>query len=132
VRPQWPAEGTVKRTFTIALEDEQTPPWLVSAFIVLFGITLAAALPAIAAANAAPSAVGGNQAAPERILVRAKVTIFRALQPKAPGGHDLAQVSLPPLPIAFAVERTTARLVDRGAAIAQRGIRSRAPPARLA
>ena len=119
----------MKRPFTIAVENEQTPPWLVSAFIVLFGITLAAALPAIAAASAAPAAASGNQAIPERIVVRTKVTIFRALQPNAPSGHDLAQVSLPPLPVAFAVERTTARLVDRGAAIAQRGIRSRAPPA---
>lgn len=119
----------MKRPFTIAVEDEQSPPWLVSAFIVLFGITLAAALPAIAAATvAAPVAATGNQAIPERIIVRAKVTFFRALQPKAPGGYDLAQVSLPPLPIAFAVERVTARLVDRGAAIAQRGNRSRAPP----
>ncbi len=122
----------MKRPFSIALKDEQTPPWLVSAFIVLFGITLAAALPAIAAANAAPAAASGSQALPERIIVRAKVTIFRALQPKAPGGHDLAQVSLPPLPIAFAVERPTARLIDRGAAIAARGVRSRAPPASIA
>lgn len=122
----------MKRPFTITLKDEQTPPWLVSAFIVLFGITLAAALPAIAAANAAPAAASGSQALPERIIVRAKVTIFRALQPKAPGGHDLAQVSLPQAPIAFAVERPTARLIDRGAAIAQRGIRSRAPPASIA
>lgn len=122
----------MKRPFTIALEDEQTPPWLVSAFIVLFGIALAAALPAIAAASAAPAATSGNQTMPERIVVRAKVTIFRALQPKAQGGHDLAQVSLPPLPIAFALERTTARLIDQGATIAERGTRSRAPPAAIA
>lgn len=120
-----------KRSFTIALEDERTPPWLISAFIVLFGVTLAAAMPAIAAAaKAGPTAANSHRTTPERIVIRAKVTIFRALQPKAPGGPDLlSQVSLPPRPIAFAIERISARLIDRGAAIAQRGTRSRAPPA---
>lgn len=119
-----------KRPVIIALEDERTPPWLISAFIVLFGVTLVAAMPALAAAaKASPTAASSDRATPERIAIRAKVTIFRALQPKAPGGPDLfSQVSLPPRPIAFAVERISARLIDRGAAIAQRGTRSRAPP----
>ena len=124
----------VTRPFTITLQDERTPPWLISAFIVLFGVTLAAAMPAIAAAASGKFAAASSERLfPERIVVRAKIKVFRAVQPKAPDGHDLIQITLVNVaPLPFGDERVTPRPHDPGAEIASRGIRIRAPPIQTA
>jgi hypothetical protein len=119
----------VTKPFTIALEDERTPPWLISAFIVLFGVTLAAAMPAIAAAaKANPAAASSERATPERIVIRAKLTIFRLVPPNSATGDDLIQVSSIEAPAPSRSARLLPRATDAGEAIASRGIRIRAPP----
>jgi hypothetical protein len=124
-----PAEPVTK-PFTIALQDDRTPPWLMGAFLVLFGVTLAAAMPAIAAAARQDGAAASSQrATPERLVIRAKIAIFRALPPKTADGHDVIQVSHRLAPVAVAREPLLQRAIDAGAAIGSRGIRIRAPPA---
>ena len=123
------------KAFAIPMQDERTPPpWLVGAFIVLFGVALAAAMPALAAAagSRAEAAVNAQNAAGERIVVRAKIQVLRIVLPKISGGTDLAQAHESAAPAAPSNRRIAPRLVDLSSLSAERGIKIRAPPGSFA
>lgn len=114
--------------------------WLVGAFLFLFGVAVAAAMPEIAGAvrnavaDAANSAQGKADTA-QRIVVRARFFAVRLVDPKAEpktGGHEFlslpkqAVVALPGRALDFP------RLEDARARVSQRGYHARAPPQPIA
>lgn len=119
--------------FTTQRQGEIAPPqWLVSAFLVLLGVALIAAIPANAgSARNAAEATKAAQGLAERIVVRAKIKI-RVLPSQPSAGNDLALIGNVSPPIAFANDRIVPRSQDVGTRIAQRGIKIRAPPANAA
>lgn len=122
------------KAFAIPVQDERTPPpWLVGAFIVLFGVALAAAMPSIAAAaGSRAEAVNAHSLAGERIVVRAKVQILRVILPATSGGTDIVQAFENTAPVAPPMGRIAPRLVDLSTLSAERGIKIRAPPGSFA
>lgn len=121
------------KPFTMQNQDERTPPqWLVSAFLVLLGVAIIAAIPANASsARGAAEATKATQALGDRIVVRAKIHI-RVLPAKPLGFGDLVLTNTVEPPIAFASDRVAPRVDDTGTRIAKRGIKIRAPPADVA
>ena len=121
------------KPFTMQDQDERAPPqWLVSAFLVLLGVAIIAAIPASAAsARGAAEATKAAQGFAERIVVRAKIQI-RLLPPQPSASNDVALISNTSPPIAFTNDRIVPSAGDAGTRIAQRGIKIRAPPADLA
>jgi len=123
----------VTTPFTMQSQDERAPPqWLVSAFLVLLGVAIIAAIPASAAsARGSVEATKAAQGLAERIVVRAKIQI-RLLPPQPAGSTDFALTATADAPIAFANDRIVPSAHDAGTRIAQRGIKIRAPPADIA
>lgn len=107
--------------------------WLVAAFLALFSVAVAAAMPQISVA--VRTAIDGNKPslghadAKDRAGVRVRGISVRALTPKAFGGSvavippTSSAVALPLSPLA------TATHADLAALIRSRGIAARAPPA---
>ena len=113
--------------------------WLVGAFIFLFGVAVAAAMPEIAGAvrNAVADAANsaqGTAVAAQRIVVRARFLAVRLVEPKAEpktGGHEF--LSLPQQAVVALPGRLVfARLEDARARVSQRGYHARAPPQPIA
>jgi hypothetical protein len=114
-------------------QDDRAPPqWLVSAFLVLLGVAIIAAIPASAAsARGTAEATKAAQGLAGRIVVRAKIQI-RLLPPQPAGSLDALPVETAAAPIAFTHDRIVPRADDAGTRITQRGIKIRAPPAQAA
>lgn len=119
--------------FTMQSQDERVPPqWLVSAFLVLLGVAIIAAIPASAAsARGAAEATKAAQGLAERIVVRAKIQI-RVLPPQPSASNDVALIGNTSPPIALTNDRIVPSASDAGTRIAQRGVKIRAPPADIA
>jgi hypothetical protein len=126
-------EQRVTTSFNMQSQDDRAPPqWLVSAFLVLLGVAIIAAIPASAAsARGSIEATKAAQGLAERIVVRAKIKI-RLLPPQPAGSLDALPAEAAAAPIAFAQDRIVPRADDAGTRIAQRGIKIRAPPAQAA
>ena len=113
------------------IQADRTPPqWLVGAFIVLFGVTLAAVIPGISAGPRGPlTASGTSQSAPERIVVRAKLFKFSAaVQPSTSGANDFLAASVGSSPVLALSVRLPSDLTGTARQITDRGIKIRAPP----
>jgi hypothetical protein len=123
----------VTTTFTKQAQDERAPPqWVISAFLVLLGVAIAAAIPAGAASiRGSAEATKAGQGLAERIVVRAKIQI-RLLPSQPAASLDLALISIETAPIALENDRVAPAATDLAARIAERGIKIRAPPADLA
>jgi hypothetical protein len=121
---------------TIRIEGPLKGPadsWLLGAFLVLFGVAVAAALPPISAsiraaiADAAKGTPGSAQAE-HRATVRVRFHIARATQTASAGdGHILSEGAVV-APIAFDSARIEPRLIDLASRIDERGFSARAPP----
>lgn len=125
---------TQKPELTIEARGVRAPDsWLVAAFLALFSVAVAAAMPQISVAVRA--AVDGSKAAQgladakDRSGVRVRGIVIRALTPKASGSPfavlpTLSAAVAPPLS-----PSATVLLIDFAARIRARGIAARAPPA---
>jgi len=104
--------------------------WFVGAFLVLFGAAIAAAMPAIAGAvrTAVADGVHGKTDTAQRVVVRARFTAVRLVEPKAPSSHDLLEppeVVAPTVPGAVSLSSYPQ---DTRARVLERGYHARAPP----
>jgi hypothetical protein len=110
--------------------------WLVGAFLVLFGVAVAAAMPAIAGAvrNAMADAANsghGKADTVQRVVVRARLAI-RVGVPKPGGGHDLSAAVATVLPAVPGDTSVPPRLEDTRPRVFERGYHARAPPQLIA
>lgn len=121
------------KTFTMQSQDDSAPPqWLVSAFLVLLSVAILAAAPGNSAANRGTTeATAASRGLAERIVVRAKIQI-RVLPSQPAGSADFALSSAETAPIVASSDRILPRAQDAGTGIAERGIKIRGPPTRLA
>jgi hypothetical protein len=126
------AGDPVKKARAIPVQDQRTiSPWMVSTFLLVLGLAVAAAMPAIAAAaarSAADSAGNSHGARAEGIVVRAKIQIVRAILPNAASGDDLIAAPEAGGSLTLTNDRIRPRQHDAGAQTAERGIKIRAPP----
>jgi hypothetical protein len=105
--------------------------WLVGAFLLLFGVAVAAAMPAIAGAvrqavaDEANTAQGKADAA-RRVVVRARFVAVRTIEPKA--GSDLLTAPSAPVVFDFGEARLSPTLADAGVRATRHGYHARAPP----
>lgn len=110
-------------------------PWLVGAFLVLFGVAVSAAMPRIslavqaAIANAAKAPAPTREAA-QKPSLRIAIVVVRIADPVL-GGADVLPTSVAP-----SAETGQAavhpRAVDLSALVRERVVRARAPPSRNA
>jgi len=107
-------------------------PWLLGAFLVLFGVAVAAALPPItasirnAAADSAKRTADG--AAEQRATVRVRLHFVRVAQASVAGGHDFVPESTVVIPVRVSDARLLPRRIDLAAIAQERGFSARAPP----
>lgn len=111
-------------------------PWLVGAFLVFFSAAIAAAMPQISAAVRAAvtdSAAKGQNAADAAPTVRVQVRLLalRFVPPPSAGGDVVLPVADDVAP-AVAGSPLVPAVADHSRQIRARGIRTRAPPLRLA
>lgn len=107
--------------------------WVLAAFLALFSVAVAAAMPqisvAVRAAVDGSKSAHGTADAKDRSSVRVRGIVIRALTPKA-SGSSLAIVAPPSSAVAQPLSpRATVLHVDLAAQIRARGIAARAPPA---
>jgi len=108
-------------------------PWLLGAFLVFFGVAVAAAMPAVAGAvrsamaDAAGAAPGKTETA-QRVVIRARFFVLPTVEPKAPAGHDLISPAFPDASIVVANAPVSPRRIDARALLSKRGFHARAPP----
>jgi hypothetical protein len=113
-------------------ERARPEPWLVGAFLVLFGVAVSAAMPQIAGAvrlAVANAAKTGTADSAQRPSIRLHVLVVKAVEPKVPGGHDVAFAALSAFADAPSSDRFFVRPVDAAARIRSHGFSARAPPA---
>ena len=107
-------------------------PWLLGAFLVLFGVAVAAALPAIASSTRTAMAdeVNGPRgaAAEHRATIRVRLHITPLMQANAAGGNDFLPSSSAVAPIRFDGARPSPYQIDLAARTDERGFSARAPP----
>ena len=107
--------------------------WLLGAFLVLFGVAVAAALPSISVSIRGAMADGakgtpGDAQAEHRATVRVRLHIARLVQANAAGGNDFLAESAVVAPVRIADARLLPRLADLAQRIEERGFSARAPP----
>lgn len=110
-------------------------PWLVGAFLVLFGMAVSAAMPQIslavqaAAANAAKAPVPTREAA-QKARLRVVAVVVRTVD-TVPGGADaLTPTAVPAIEADQAAVHP--RAIDLSVLVRERIVRARAPPSRSA
>lgn len=110
-------------------------PWLVGAFLVLFGMAVSAAMPQIslavqaAAANAAKAPVPTREAA-QKARLRVVAVVVRTVD-QVPGGPDaLTPTAVPTIEADQAAVHP--RAIDLSVLVRERIVRARAPPSRSA
>lgn len=126
------------RTATDEIEtapSARPEPWLVGAFLVLFGMAVSAALPQIslavqaAVANATKAPAPTREAA-QKPRLRVVAVVVRIADPVFSGADVLPHAAVP------AIEATQAavhpRAIDLSALVRERIVRARAPPSRSA
>ena len=107
-------------------------PWLLGAFLVLFSVAVAAALPAIASSirTAMADEVNGTQGGvvEHRATVRVRVHFAQAMQANAAGGNDALPSSSVVALVRLDGARPSLHQIDLSARTEERGFSARAPP----
>lgn len=118
------------RPLVLRAARAEPEPWLIGAFLLLFGVALAAAMPQIAGAirGAVADAAGRTSEAAQKPRVQVRVVAVRIVLPTPSGGVAGALVAESGAVFGFAAADAPRFVFDIGKQIEARGVRARAPP----